>query len=80
MMTRIDTIPQEATDLAVHVALCAQRHSETTKRLDEMRNEIAKLREELHRIGIWVVLAASGVSATPYIVSALPSIRRAIGL
>jgi len=79
-MTRIETIPQEATDLAVHVALCAQRHAEAMKLLDEARGEISRLREDLRRIGIWVVLASGGVSTAPYIAPAITAVLRAIGL
>jgi len=79
-MTRIETIPQEATDLAVHVALCAQRHAEVMKLIDETRSEIAQLRRDLRRIGIWVVIASGGVSTAPYIAPAIPVVLRAIGL
>ena len=79
-MTRIETIPQEATDLAVHVALCAQRHAEMMKLLDEARGEISRLREDLRRIGVWVVIASGGVSTAPYIAPAITAVLRAIGL
>jgi len=79
-MVRIETIPQEATDLAVHVALCAQRHAETMKRLDDARSEITRLRDDLRRIGLWVVIALGGVSSAPYIAPAIPAALRAIGL
>jgi|YNPMSStandDraft_2_1061718.scaffolds.fasta_scaffold12645_1 hypothetical protein len=79
-MTRIETIPQEATDLAVHVALCAQRHAEVMTLLDEARSELARLRGDLQRIGIWVVIASGGISTAPYIASAIPVVLRAIGL
>ena len=79
-MTRIETIPQEATDLAVHVALCAQRHAETMKLLDEARGEISRLREDLRRVGIWVVLASGGVSTAPYVAPTISAMLRAIGI
>ena len=79
-MTRIETIPQEETDLAVHVALCRQRHAEITKLLDEARSEVMRLREDLRRVGIWVVIASGGVSTAPYIAPAIPAVLRAIGL
>ena len=79
-MTRIETIPQEATDLAVHVALCAQRHAEAMKLLDETRSELARLRGDLRRIGVWVVIASGGISTAPYIAPAIPVVLRAIGL
>ena len=79
-MTRIETIPQEATDLSVHVALCAQRHAEAMKLLDETRSEMAQLRRDLRRIGILVVIASGSVSTAPYIAPAIPAVLRAIGL
>ena len=79
-MTRIETIPQEATDLAVHVALCAQRHAEAMKLLDETRSEMAQLRRDLRRIGILVVIASGSVSTAPYIAPAIPVVLNAIGL
>jgi len=79
-MTRIETIPQEATDLAVHVALCAQRHAEMMKLLDEARGEISRLREDLRRVGIWVVLASGGVSTAPYVAPTISAMLRAIGI
>jgi len=79
-MTRIETIPQEATDLAVHVALCAQRHAEAMKLLDEARSELMRLRGDLRRVGIWVVIASGSVSTAPYIAPAIPAVLRAIGL
>jgi len=79
-MTRIETIPQEATDLAVHVALCAQRHAEVMTLLDEARSELTRLRGDLRRIGIWVVIASGSVSTAPYIAPAIPAVLRAIGL
>ena len=79
-MTPIRTIPQEATDLAVHVALCAQRHAETMKLIDEARSELTRLREDLRRIGIWVVLASGGVSTAPYVAPKISAMLRAIGI
>jgi len=79
-MTPIRTIPQEETDLAVHVALCAQRHAETMKLIDEARSELTRLREDLRRIGIWVVLASGGVSTAPYVAPTISAMLRAIGI
>ena len=80
MMTRIDTIPQEATDLAVHVALCEQRHAEAMKLLDEARGEIMRLRADLRRVGIYVVIASGAVSAAPHMALFVSLVLRAIGL
>jgi hypothetical protein len=79
-MTRIETIPQESTDLAVHVALCAQRHAEAMKLLDEARSQITLLRKDLRRFGIWVVIASGGVSTAPYVASTFQAVLQAIGL
>jgi hypothetical protein len=79
-MTRIETIPQEATDLAVHVALCAQRHAETMKLIDDMRSEITLLRKDLRRVGIWVVITSGGISTAPYVVPTFQAALQAIGL
>jgi hypothetical protein len=79
-MTQIETIPQEATELAVHVALCAQRHAETMKLLDDMRSEITTLQKDLRRIGIWVVIASGGISTAPYVLPTFQAVLQAIGL
>jgi hypothetical protein len=77
-MTRIGTIPQEAKDLAVHVALCAQRHTETVDRLDATRDAITALRRDIQRIGLWVIVASAGVSSAPWAAQAWPALARVL--
>jgi hypothetical protein len=89
-MSQIGIIPQEAKDLAVHVALCAQRHKETVEKIKETNNNISELRKEatasiadlrkdLRTIGFFVVGVSGLVSGMPWLTQHMPTILRLMG-
>lgn len=78
-ISRIEIIPQETADLAVHVALCAQRHRETVDKLNLAQVQLAELRRDLRRLGLWVVAASASASGLPWVAQALPLLRRLLG-
>ena len=46
----IETLPNEATDLALHVQLCEQRYVQIISKLDHVDNRLNKIEESLSEI------------------------------